>query len=231
MIDLAHTVFKTVSVDSFVPLGCAMPCCAMPCCAVQGTVINKALRSAYGPSFKPCYMKSRRFFEDEPLFHCWASHGTSQRSIQLKLGQLLRELAGSSAAAAAAPSAAAAGASAMVPSSPAAAAAAAAGPGQGGVSVAALLHWVDSRVWHYSSPQLDLARRSLAKYLVHKANPGAAESPVAAVPISPDESAYTDSYSTSGMITACTKLGYGYCFNCCGVFKQLHAMQLLKAAT
>jgi transcription initiation factor TFIID subunit TAF12 len=82
---------------------------------------------------------------------------------------------------------------------PAAAAAAAAsgrgGNGGGQVSAAALLQYVNSRVWHSSNEQMNVARRVLAERLVNEANPGAA----ADQPANADPQAYSVDYPKAGV--------------------------------
>lgn len=74
--------------------------------------------------------------------------------------------------------------------------------GAGAVRASVLLQCVSSRVWDSSSPQLDMARRTLAYFLVHKANPGLAEDPAAGdLPANPDGEAYTETYAHAGGAT------------------------------
>lgn len=89
------------------------------------------------------------------------------------------------------------------------------------VSAAALLQHVSSRVWHSSNPQLQLARRTLAKHLVDKANTGAA----AHNPANTDVQLYRENFARSGepSVELCVKLSM-VCGGCCvcdkGVLQQ-----------
>lgn len=144
----------------------------MPCFAA-GDLINAALKAAYGSSLVPCFNKTPGLFEGHPLFTTLPQQGTVQKRVQLNLPLLLQELAPSAGAGA-----------------PAA------------VRASVLLQCVSSRVWDRSSPQLDMARRTLAYFLVHKANPGLAEDPAAGnLQANPDGEAYTETYAHAGGAT------------------------------
>jgi hypothetical protein len=73
------------------------------------------------------------------------------------------------------------------------------GTGRGQVSAAALLQYVNSRVWHSSNEQMDVARRVLAEQLVNEANPGAA----ADQPAAADPQAYSVNYPKAGVSICC----------------------------
>lgn len=152
----------------------AVSWCAVSWCAVPCCAAGILINKAVKAAYgQPCFPKAPQFFEGHPLFTTLPSQGTAQKHVQLNLPLLLQELTRP------------AGAEAPV-----------------AVRASVLLQRVSSRVWDSSSPQLDMARRTLAYFLVHKANPRLAEDPAAGdLPANPDGEAYTDTYANAGGAT------------------------------